>query len=292
MARSTNNKKSGPKSGASTLRPLSDAEVPLPASRIEGRKLLPVPFTPERGQSDEIDGVALTRVGRRFREVFAEEQGVDPAEVDLGIVRQVEALSADTDRNMAALSAVQSKRTEHGTLRYVRMTVNTPLLFPWLLNGRALRRMGGQLRGSAHIVTTAEDHADFRLPIMRVESADAVVEIVDAQRRLLGLANYTSADGTKKDRIDSIVQFGVLDPPDVVLTQLISPDGSAWTAQAAEGAQRLFSALLAMEVLAGRNVASVATDRWLRSDPARLRDLSPEDLVTLPDALRFGASAA
>lgn len=291
MAR--NNNKFTPKSGAGTLRPLSDADIAPQASRLEGRKLVPVPYRPEANRPNESDGAPLSRFGWRFREVFAQEHGIKPELVELGIIRQVEALNADTDRNMAALSAVETKRTEHGTLRQVRLVVNTPLLFPWLLNGRALRRMGAELRGgTARLVTAAEDHDLFALPVMRVENADTVLEIVAAQRRLLGLSNYTNADGVKKDRIDSIVQFGVLDPPDVVMTQLVSSEGSAWVAQAAEGAQRLFSALLAMDVIANRNVAHLATDRWLRTEPARLRDITPEDLHGLPDALKFSSTAA
>ncbi|WP_353808182.1 hypothetical protein [Agromyces sp. SYSU T00194] len=291
MARTTTNKNA--KTGAGVLRPLADPETAPPVSRIEDRKLLPIPFRPEAGRPDERDGAPLSRLGARFRDVFAEEHRIAVEEVDLGIVRQVEALNADTDRNMKALGEIQTKRTESGTLRFVRLTVNTPLIFPWMLNGRALRRMGSELRGSeVHLVTTAEDHPLLSLPTMAVDGPQSVLEIVSAQRRLLGLSNYTAADGPKKGRIDSIIQFGVLDPPDVVLTQLNSATGSAWVAQAAEGAQRLFSALAAMDVLANRNVASVATERWLRSAQPRLRDLTAEDLSTLSESLKFSSTAA
>lgn len=290
MAR--NNKKI-PKSGAGTLGPLTDPEITLPPSRLEGRKLTPLTFRPEGKRDDEADGAPLSRFGAQFREVFAKEHGIVPEAVDLGIIRQVEALNADDNKNMSALTAVQTKRTEHGILRQVRLVVNTPLLFPWLLNGRALRRMGGELRGGrARLVTSAEDHEVVALPVMRVEDAESVVEIVSAQRRLLGLTNYTTADTLKKARIDSIVQFGVLDPPDVVMTQLVSDDGSAWVAQAAEGAQRLFSALVAMDAITNRSVGNLATERWLRNGDSRLHDITPDDLVSLPDALKFGSSAA
>jgi hypothetical protein len=292
VARTTHSSKNS-KTGAGVLRPLADPETSPPVSRIEDRKLLPVPFRPEAGRAEEKDGAPLSRLGARFREVFAAEHGIAVDDVDLGIVRQVEALNADTERNMKALGEIQTKRTESGTLRFVRVTVNTPLIFPWMLNGRALRRMGSELRGSdVHLVTTAEDHATLALPTMSVDGPESVIEIVSAQRRLLGLSTYTAADGVKKGRIDSIIQFGVLDPPDVVLTQLNSETGSAWVAQAAEGAQRLFSALAAMDVLANRNVASVATERWLRSAPPRLRDMTAEDLSTLSESLKFSSTAA
>lgn len=291
MARFASNKTAA-KTSAASLRPLTDPEFAPPPARLHDRKLLPATFRPEAGRPQEADGAPLSRFGGRFREVFAAAHGIEPSDVDLGIVRQIEALSADHDRNLASLAVPQVKRTEHGTLTQVRMVVNTPLLFPWLLNGRALRRMGGELKGAVRLVTEATDHPVLRLPVMEVAGAGDVRNIVDAQRRLLGLDNYTTAPGPKKDRIDSIVQFGVLDPPDVVLTHVVSETGAAWIPQAAEGAQRLFSALLAMDVLANRDVSAVATDHWLRQGDARLRDFNPSDLRILEDSLKFSATAA
>ncbi|MDT0116591.1 hypothetical protein Q9R20_06265 [Microbacterium sp. PRF11] len=285
--------KNTPKTSAGTLAPLTDPETFPPPSRLDGRKLTTQPFKPQARQPKEADGAALTRFGVKFREVFAREHGIDEADVDLGLIRQVEALNADDDKNMAALTVVQSKRTESGTLRQVRLVVNTPLLFPWLLNGRALRRMGKELRGgSTRLVTTAEDHPAVALPLMRVGNPESVVETVSAQRRLLGLSSYATAEADKKARIHSIVQFGVLDPPDVVMTQLVSDGGSAWVAQAAEGAQRLFSALCGMDAITNRSVSNIATDRWFTGGEPNLRDMAPEDLATLPDALEFGATGA
>lgn len=280
------------KSSSVVLAPLADPKLAPPASRIEDRQLKPEPFKPEAGQPDEADGFGLSRFGARFRTVFAGAHNVDEADVDLGLVRHVEALNANTERNLAALSASQYKRTEHGSLEYVRLTVNTPLLMPWLLNGRALRRMGAALRGATKIVTAAADHKTYSLPTMAVAGPDTVLEIVAAQRRLLGLENY-SASGKKKEkraRVDSIVQYGVLEQPDVVLVQLQSEGGNAWVAQAAEGAQRLFSALLAMDQLANRSVTTVATDHWFAAD--RLGDFTADDLIRLANDLKYGTTAA
>lgn len=276
------------------LRPLTDPDLAPPVSRIEGRPLRPEAFRPESGRPVEADGKPLTKLGWRFREVFAAAHHVDPEKVDLGLIRQVEALNADTDLNLAALAAVQSKRTEHGTLRYVRLMAHTPMLKPWLLNGRALRRMGAELRGASRVVTAATDHPELALPTMQVGGPETVLEIVAAQRRLLGLDSYTATASRKekRDRVDSIVQFGVLEPPDVVLVQLQSPDGSAWVAQAAEGAQRLFSALLGMDQLANRDVGMIASEHWLTGAEPALRDLTPHDLDRLAGDLTFPATAA
>lgn len=277
-------------SSSAVLRPLGDPELAPPASRLQGRPLRPIPFKPERGSEPQADGAGLSKVGARFREVFAQIHDIDEAEVDLGLIRLVEALNADTDRNHAALSALQIKRTEFGVLHQVRFVANTPLLLPWLTNGRALRRLGSALDGSTKLLTTAIDHPEFGLPVMEVDGPEPVLDIVTAQRKLVKLADYTSA-AEKRDRIDSIVQFGVLEAPDIMLTQLVSQVGTSWVAEAAEGAQRLFSSLVGLDALALRSVHSLATAHWFDGDP-RLRDFTAEDLRNLDEGLRFKTTAA
>lgn len=281
------------RSSSNVLAPLTDPELAPPVSRIQGRPLLPEPFKPEAGRPVEADGKPLTKFGGRAREVIAQVAGLDESEIDLGLVRMVEALNADTAHNLASISAVQTKRTEHGVLRYVTMLVNTPLLWAWLLNGRALRRLGAELRGASRIVTTATDHPILPLPTMRVDGPETVLEVTAAQRRLLGLESYasTGANPVKRDRVNSIVQFGVLEQPDVVLVQMISDNGSAWVPQAAEGAQRLFSSLVGMDQLASRSVEMLASEHWFAGTP-QLRDLTPTDLQRLAGELRFPSSAA
>lgn len=287
MARS---KQSTSKSSSGVLRPLANPETAPPASRLKGRPLKPVPFRPERGSTPENDGAGLTKVGARFREKFAELHNIDPSKVDIGLVRLVEALNADTEANHAALSALQVKRTEFGVLYQTRFVANTPLLLPWLTNGRALRRLGAALGGHTRLLTAATDHPQYGLPVMAVDNAEAVLEMVNAQRKLVKLENYTAA-ADKRDRIDSIVRFGVLEAPDIVLTNLQSPDGDAWVAQAAEGAQRLFSSLVGLDTLAMRFVHGLATAHWFDGDAA-LRNLNAEDLRGLDEALKFKASVA
>src|SRR4051794_36478021 len=116
MARS---KQSNRKTSSGVLRPLDKPETAPPASRLNGRPLRPAPFRPERNAALEADGAGLTKVGARFRDKFADLHDIDPSEVDLGLVRLVEALNADTEANHAALSALQLKRTEFGVLHQV-----------------------------------------------------------------------------------------------------------------------------------------------------------------------------
>jgi len=288
--RSTSQAKLSQTSSA-VLKPLTDPDLAPPASRLDGRPLRPIPFRAERGSAVQSDGSGLTKVGARFRDVFADVHGIDPDQVDIGLIRLVEALNADTDHNHASLSAVQTKRTEFGVLYQVRFLVNTSLLLPWLINGRALRRLGSALGGTTKLLTTAVDHDRYELPVMEVEGAEAVLEIVNAQRKLVKLDSYTSAD-KKRDRIDSIVQFGVLEPPDVVLTSLVSPSGTSWVAEAAEGAQRLFSSLVGLDALALRSVHTLATAHWFGAEGAEIRDFTAEDVRGLEEALRFKSTAA
>jgi hypothetical protein len=291
--RSARSSSSASRSSSAVLAPLADPQLAPPPSRLTGRPLRPEPFHPERGRPVEADGAPLTKFGGRFREVFAEAQGVDSQDVDLGLVRLVEALNADTTANLAALSAPSLHRTERGFLKQVRMIVNTPLLMPWLLNGRSLRRMPRELGNSnVRLVTTARDHDRFTLPAMSVGGPEDVLAIVSAQRRLLGFGSISSVDKKKLDRLNSIVQYGVLTPPDVVLTHLETEGGpTAWVPQVAEGAQRLLSSVLALDTLANRSTMNAATLHWF--DPkVELRDYCPEDLRLLEERLRFPASNA
>ncbi len=289
--RSSKSTPSTSRSSSAILKPLTDPELAPPVSRIKNRPLRPEPFRPERNSTLEADGEGLTRYGRRFREVFAEAQGISAADVDLGLVRLAEALNADSDRNLKGLAGPQVTRTERGTLTQVRMLVNTGICTPWILNGRALRRLPAALGGEAHVATTAEDHELYSLPVMTVGGAEDVLAVVSAQRELLGLDGLPN-DRKKLDRLDSIVQHGVLNPPDVVLTQLVTESGEhCWTAQAAEGAQRLLLSLLAMDTLANRSTAKVSTSHWFDAEP-QLRDFSPKDLRRLEEDMRYPSSDA
>jgi hypothetical protein len=273
----------------STLRALDDPETMPTVEQIDGqRQLLPQPFRPEAGRENEADGAPLSKFGAQFRETVARLQGVEPSEVPLGLVRMVEALNADTDENLAGLARPVAKHTEYGRLWSVQLILHAPLLLPWLINGRALRRLTAKLRHEAELLTGATDHPTLSLPRMHVEGPGQVLEMVDTQRELLGYEQYT---GEQRDLVDSIASHGVLDPPDVVFTEVESSAGSTWTGQTAEGAQRLFADQLGMRVLSNRDVAGLATRHWL-APTIQLRDLRPGDLADLAEALTFPDSEA
>lgn len=269
---------------------LDDPEMRPHPDQLTSRPLSPMPFTPERGKDKEADGAALTKVGRTFRETVAAHQGVDPADVPVGMVRLFEALNADSDRNLAGLARPVARRTELGLLWTVQVVVNTALLMAWLINGRALRRLARAVDGSATVVTSAQDHDELSLPVMRVEDADQVVTLVEAQRELLQLHEY-KAGSEQSQLIESVAAYGVLEPPDVVLAELVSDEGSAWTAQTAEGARRLFASHMALDLLAGRDVSQLLLQHWFdRTDG--LRDLTAADVDRLTESLTFPDSLA
>jgi hypothetical protein len=260
-------------------------DLPDPA-QLSAFPLTPVTFTPEKGAPDEADGAALSKLGRVFRETVAEKQGIDAGDVDLGMIRHFEAMNADTDRNIQGLSRPVLRRTALGTLWSVPVVVNTPMLTPWIINGRALRRLAAKIHGETAIITSARDHARMTLPVMDVADANQVVGLVHTQRELLGLDSYKS-NTDQGNLMESIAVNGVLDAPDVVYTQLVSPTGSCWTAQTIEGTQRLFASQQLMDLFTTRDVNSVLTNRWFGSAKSALRDLTPVDLKVLPEQLKY-----
>jgi hypothetical protein len=278
-----------PKTRGSVLRVLEDPDTCPRVDQLIGRPLAPMPFSPEAGRPEETDGAPLTKFGGQLRETIARLQGLDPADVPLGLVRLGESLNASTEENLAGLARPVARYTEFGLLWSVPLIVNVPMLMPWIPNGRALRRIAAKLGHEFDVVTHAEDHRPpLSLPVMRVHDADQVLELMDTQRELLGLDAYS---GDQRDLVDSIASNGVLEPPDVVPTLLTSEDGTAWTAQTAEGARRLFAAQLGMITISNRDVHGLATAHWHRRG-TRLRDLTPADLARLDEALTVPDSAA
>ena len=276
---------------ASPLFQLFDDPDRAPQStQLLGRRLLPEPFVPERGRDAEADGAALSKFGAQFRVVFARLNRVAPEQVPLGLVRLAEALNADTDTNLAGLAHPVPKYTEYGVLWTVPLIVNTPLLLAWLINGRALRRLAARLKGAIKVVTTTTDHPQFSLPSMQIEDADQVLELVDVQRELLSFQRITSEN---RDFVGTIATQGVLTPPEIVFCELrATGGGSAWTAQAMEGARRTFAALLILSLFMGRgDAATLATQHWF-SGAGDMRDLTPQDLHVLDETLLFADTDA
>lgn len=273
----------------SLFRIYDDPDYAPDPSQLRGRPLVPETFAPERGRDNEADGAPLSKFGAQFRTKFADYNGVDVDEVPLGLVRYVEALNAETDDNLAGLAHPVPRYTEYGVLWTFPMVVNTPLLIAWLINGRALRRLASKLKGEdVQVITTTSDHPELGLPIMRVQGADQVLELLNMQRELLDLDTYGTQN---KGFLDPLARQGVLNPPQIIPTELVAADGrTGWTAEAMEGARRTFGSQLLMNLLMRRSdAASLGTKHWMDDG---IRDLTPDDLRRLDKELLFSGTDA
>ncbi|MEJ2865972.1 hypothetical protein [Actinomycetospora flava] len=264
-----------------------DPDYAPETSQLHDRPLAPEPFTPEKGRGNEVDGAPLSKFGAQFRAVFARYNRVPEDDVPLGLLRYAEALNASTDVNLQGLAHPVPKYTEYGELWTVSLLVNTPMLMAWLINGRALRRLASKLKGEVTVITTTSDHANFSLPTMSVHDKNQVMDLLDTQRELV-MDTYSH----NKEFLDPLARQGVLNPPQVVFTELVDSGGrTSWTAEAMEGARRTFGSQLLMNELMGRgDAASLATRHWFDGDG--LRDLTPEDLRQLEKDLLFSSTDA
>ncbi|MEU4377809.1 hypothetical protein [Pseudonocardia alni] len=276
------------RSSSSLFKIFDDPDYAPATSQLHDRPLVPEPFTPEKGRGNEVDGAPLSKFGAQFRTVFARYNCVTEDEVPLGLVRYAEALNANTDINLQGLAHPVPKYTEYGEIWTVSLLANTPMLMAWLINGRALRRLASRLKGEVTVITTTSDHADFSLPTMSVQDADQIMDLLDTQRELLDMDGYTSKN---KEFLDPLARQGVLNPPQIVLTELVDTEGhTSWTAEAMEGARRTFGSQLLMNELMGRGDAgSLATRHWFDGG---LRDLTPDDLRQLDKDLLFAGTDA
>src|SRR5687767_5041146 len=102
-------------------------------------------FTPADDLEPLDDGEAPTKLGARFRQLWAELHGIDEDEVDHGLIRDIEALSADHDDNIRGLSRPYRIRNHAGEQTVVRFKAHTPLVGAALINGRMLSRVGRHL---------------------------------------------------------------------------------------------------------------------------------------------------
>lgn len=272
----------------SLFRIYDDPDYAPEPSQLYDRPLVPEQFTPERSRAREADGAPLSKFGGQFQTVFARLNEVPVEQVPLGLIRNAEALNASTSANLAGLANPVPKYTDYGKLWTVPLLVNTPMLMAWLVNGRALRRMASKLKGEVKVVTTTSDHPVFGLPTMQVQDADQVMDLLDTQRELLGLDSYTSQN---KEFLDPLARQGVLNPPQIIFTELIDAGGrTTWTAEAMEGARRVFGSQLLMNELMGRSdAASLATEHWFDGG---IRDLTPDDLRRLDQELLFASTDA
>jgi hypothetical protein len=260
-------------------------EVPLERFPV----LLPE-FKPVEDESPLDDGEPPTKLGQRFRKAFADANGIAEAEVPHGLIRDVEALSADHDSNIKSLAQPYITRNHAGEQVMVRLKVHTFLAGPALANGRMMSRVGRQLEGRARVITNGgEEHEVFRMPRLNLDSAKQAPAVTTAQRQIEDLRAYGATD---QNFLDSIALEGIIQAPVVAPFHITTIGGEeGFLTQSEDGWRRLTGSRELCSELLG-----VSTDltyrHWENPDDGTLtvRSHSADSIRRTLSMLRFKSS--
>lgn len=270
------------------LRVIDDPEYNLLPGKasLDDFPLAPPHFKPQRNGEILDDGEPITRLGERMRDAYASANDLDPSAVPDGLVRMVEALSGDDAANERTLTAVRPLRNRLGTVLVVPFVFLTPLVFPWLINGRAHQRMAKLIRGEQmKLLTAPRDQGLLGLPAIDVDSVEQVLAHYEAQRQILGIHEYS---GAERDFVDDIAWNGILEEVIVTPTQLVNGGATSWTAQATDGARRVTTGHDLLRRTTGESPA-VFQRVWM--DPStgtrRLREVDAATVRRLHDEASF-----
>jgi len=219
-------------------------------------------FTPAEDQPPLSDGEAPTKLGARFRKQWAELNGIDEEDVDHGLIRDIEALSADHDANIRGLARPYRIRNHAGEQTVIRFTAHTPLVAAALINGRMLSRVGRQLPDDTPVLTTASGTHPL-VPALEVMDADHAYRISEAQQRVEMLRDYHKDD---QDFIDSLALEGVITAPVVAPFYIRDSHGNAgYLVQTDDGWRRLTASRGTISELLGVN-ADLTYKHWENDD--------------------------
>lgn len=219
-------------------------------------------FTPADDLEPLDDGETPTKLGARFRQLWAELHGIDEDEVDHGLIRDIEALSADHDDNIRGLSRPYRIRNHAGEQTVVRFKAHTPLVGAALINGRMLSRVGRHLPEDTPVITTASGEHEF-VPAIELIDADHAYRISEAQQKVEKLRDY---HGDDQDFIDSLALEGVVTAPVVAPFYLSDAKGNAcYLGQTDDGWRRMMACRGTMAELLGVN-ADLVYKHWQNED--------------------------
>jgi hypothetical protein len=225
---------------------------------LEAFSVLLPEFTPAEDQKPLDDGEPPTKLGARFRHQWAELHNVSEEEVDHGLIRDIEALSADHDANIRGLARPYRLRNHAGEQIVVRFTAHTPLVAAALINGRMLSRVGRHLPEETPVLTTASGTHPF-MPAIEVVDADHAYRISEAQQRVEKLRDYHTDD---QDFIDSLALEGVITAPVVAPFHIQDAAGNAgYLVQTDDGWRRLTASRGTLSELLGVN-ADLTYKHW------------------------------
>lgn len=280
-----------PKNTQSTIRSglrVFDPEYELlpGEASLDGFHLAPPAFTPQKSGELLDDGVPVTRLGDRYRDAIAAHNGIEPADVPHGLIRLIEATSANDRANERALSQVRPLRNRLGHLMVVPFLFLSPVVLPWLINGRAHQRLARHMRKDQYnLLTQPRDHELLHLPVMDVESVEQVLAHYEAQRHILGLH---AASGADREFLEDIAWNGVLQEVVVAPTYLANGNAGSWTAQAIDGARRITGTHELQRKLTGESPA-IFQRAWADADMKRrsFRELDADAVVRLHEATTY-----
>jgi hypothetical protein len=219
-------------------------------------------FTPVEDEPPLEDGEAPTKLGARFRRIWADLNDVDERQVEHGLIRDVEALSADHDTNIRGLARPYRIRNHAGEQWVVRLKAHTPLVAAALINGRMLSRVGRQLPDDTPVLTTASGTHPL-VPAIEILDADHAYRISQAQQKVEMLRDYHRDD---QDFIDSLALEGVITAPVVAPFQVSDTHGnSGFLMQTDDGWRRLTASRGTISELLGVN-ADLTYRHWENDD--------------------------
>ncbi len=225
---------------------------------LEDFSVLLPEFTPADDEDPLNDGEAPTKLGARFRKQWAEVNAIDEDDVDHGLIRDIEALSADHDANIRGLARPYRIRNHAGEQTVIRFTAHTPLVAAALINGRMLSRVGRQLPHDTPVLTTASGTHPL-LPAIEVIDADHAYRISEAQQRIEMLRDYNRED---QDFIDSLALEGVITAPVVAPFYITDSHGhTGYLVQTDDGWRRLTASRGTISELLGVN-ADLTYKHW------------------------------
>lgn len=229
---------------------------------LEDFSVLLPEFTPSEDQGPLDDGEPPTKLGARFRKQWAELNDIVEDEVDHGLIRDIEALSADHDANIRGLARPYRIRNHAGEQTVVRFTAHTPLVPAALINGRMLSRVGRQLPEDTPVLTTASGTHPL-LPALEVLNADHAYRVSEAQQKVEMLRDYDKDD---QDFIDSLALEGIITAPVVAPFYISDADGNAGCLlQTDDGWRRLTASRGTISELLGVN-ADLTYKHWENDD--------------------------
>ncbi|RJQ73666.1 hypothetical protein D5S17_23840 [Pseudonocardiaceae bacterium YIM PH 21723] len=243
-------------------------------------------FEAEQNASIEADGAGLSRFGSRLRNAIAKVGDIGADEVPLGLIRHLEAASVDDEHNIRQLASIQSIRTSTGIMHGALLHLHVPLVDACIINGRKQAVVQAEMaKAGLRAIPGAVDSTVLRLPCLKVDSADQVLEQSRVARHELDLLDR---NGEQKDFLDQLSDEGVKVPPLIVPFQIDGGDeGRSWSLQAVDGARRTTGS----QELVGRVTGAsgrLSNRYWSTGKGSyQLRDMAVADIAAVRSWLTF-----